>query len=84
MHTSPWMHNGLFDNIIGVINMYNSGMHMIDPTAEKKAADPMYPYTDPLLKKLDLTAAEIQDIAAFLTAVTAPKYKMARPDALPQ
>lgn len=84
MNTAPYMHNGLFPNIIGVLNIYNSGMHMINPTAEQKAADPMYPVTDPLLKKLDLTKDEIQDIASFLQAVTATTYRMPRPEKLPR
>jgi len=84
MNTNPWMHNGLFDNIIGVLNIYNSGMHMIDPTPEKKKTDPLYPVTDPLMKKLNLSREEIQDLAAFLNAVTATKYRMARPEKLPR
>lgn len=84
MNTAPYMHNGLFPNIIGVLNIYNSGMHMIDPTPEQKAADPMYPVTDPLLKKLNLTKEEIQDIASFLQAVTATTYRMPRPEKLPR
>ncbi|MGO1245604.1 MAG: cytochrome-c peroxidase [Sphingobacterium sp.] len=79
MNTAPYMHNGLMPNVIGVINLYNSGMHMIDPTPAQKAADPMYPVTDPLLKKLDLTKEEIQDIAAFLESVTGTIYKHPRP-----
>ena len=84
MNTNPWMHNGLFDNIIGLLNIYNSGMHMIDPKPEQKAADPLYPVTDPLMKKLNLTKDEIQDIASFLNSVTATKYRMARPEKLPR
>lgn len=84
MNTNPWMHNGLFDNITGVINIYNSGMQMVSATAAKKAADPLYPVTDPLLKKLDLTREEIQSIVAFLQSVTATQYKMQRPDKLPR
>ena len=84
MNTNPWMHNGLFDNITGVLNIYNSGMHMIDPTPVKKKTDPLYPVTDPLMKKLNLSREEIQDLAAFLNAVTATKYRMARPEKLPR
>ncbi len=84
MNTGPWMHHGLFDSMTGVLNMYNSGMHMIDPKPEQKAADPLYPYTDPLMKKLDLTKAEIKDIEAFLHAITATKYRMNRPESYPR
>ena len=84
MNTGPWMHNGLFDNIIGVINMYNSGMVMNNPKTPEQLADAMHPKTDVLLKPLELTREEIQAIAAFLEATTATKYRMPRPESLPR
>ncbi|MGK6350530.1 cytochrome-c peroxidase [Parapedobacter sp. DT-150] len=80
LHGAPWMHNGLFSNIGGIVNMYNSGMHMIDPSAEEKAADPLFPVTDPLLRPLKLNAEEKEAIVAFLGAVTATQYHMRRPE----
>lgn len=82
--TAPYMHNGLMPNLLGVVNIYNSGMHMIDPSAEQKANDPLYPVTDPLLKKLDLTTDETKSIVAFLEAMTAASYRMPRPEKLPR
>ncbi|MNL26900.1 Cytochrome c551 peroxidase precursor [compost metagenome] len=84
MNTNPWMHNGMFDNIIGLINVYNSGMQMNSPTPEQKAKDPIYPVTDPLMKKLNLTAVEKEALVAFLQSVTATQYKMRRPEKLPR
>lgn len=84
MNTSPWMHNGMFDNIIGLINIYNSGMQMNTATPAQKASDPMYPITDPLMKKLNLTAVEKDAIVSFLESVTATQYKMRRPEKLPR
>ena len=84
MNTNPWMHNGLFDNMTGVINMYNSGMTMNNPRNAEQEADPMFPRTDPLLKKLDLTREEIQQVKAFMEAITATKYRMPRPEKLPR
>ncbi|MBD1430934.1 cytochrome-c peroxidase [Sphingobacterium litopenaei] len=84
MNTAPWMHNGLFEDIIGLLNLYNSGMIMNNPKTAEQHADPMFPRTDPLLKKLDLNKEEIQAIAAFLKATTATKYRMNRPEALPR
>lgn len=84
MNTDPWMHNGLFWNMTGVLNMYNSGMQMNSATAEQKQNDINYPVTDPLMKKLHLTKTEIQDIEAFLHAITATKFRMRRPEALPR
>lgn len=84
MNTSPWMHNGLFDNITGVVNIYNSGMQMNTATKAQKEADPLHPVTDPLMKKLNLTKDEIQSVVAFLESITATQYKMHRPDQLPR
>lgn len=84
MNTDPWMHNGLFDNITGLLNIYNSGMQMNTAKPEVKAADPMAPITDPLMKPLKLSKQEIQDVIAFLRAITATEYKMQRPDKLPR
>lgn len=78
--TRPWMHNGLFDDLEGIINIYNSGMHMIDPKPEQKLKDPMYPVTDPLMKKLDLTVDEKKALILFLEALNGTKFKMRRPD----
>jgi len=79
LNTSPWMHNGFFDDLDGLINLYNSGMHMIDPTEEEKAKDPLYPYTDPLLKPLSLTRDEKAALKSFLEAMNGSKFKMDRP-----
>lgn len=84
MNTGPWMHNGLFDNITGIVNIYNSGMQMNTATAAQKAADPLHPVTDPLMKKLNLTKDEIQSVVAFLQSITGTQYKMPRPEKLPR
>lgn len=78
--TRPWMHNGLFDNLEGIVNIYNSGMHMIDPSIEKKQADPLYPVTDQLMQPLHLSKEEIKAIVAFLESLSGSQYKMKRPD----
>lgn len=80
MLTQPWMHNGLFGDLEGVVNMYNSGMHMIDPSPEVKEKDPLYPVTDPLLKPLKLTKEEKKALVSFLEALSGTKYKMRRPE----
>lgn len=80
MLTQPWMHNGLFGELEGVVNMYNSGMHMIDPSPEVKQKDPLYPVTDPLLKPLKLTKEEKKALISFLEALSGTKYKMRRPE----
>ncbi len=84
MNSEPWMHNGLFGSMPGILNMYNSGMHMNDAKPEQKAADPLYPVADPLLKPLQLTVEEKDAVVAFLGAITATQYKMRRPEQLPR
>lgn len=77
--TRPWMHNGLFNDLEGIVNIYNSGMHMNDPSEEKKKQDPLYPSTDSLLKPLQLTKDEKKALVSFLGAFSGTKYKMRRP-----
>lgn len=77
--TRPWMHNGLFDNLEGVINMYNSGMPQAARTDEQKN-DPLFPKTDRLLKPLKLTKEEKGDLLAFLNTLTGVPYRMRRPE----
>ncbi|WP_447641393.1 MULTISPECIES: cytochrome-c peroxidase [Chitinophagaceae] len=79
MLTRPWMHNGLFDNLNGVINMYNSGMHQLD-NKNTNPADSLYPHTDVLLQPLQLTKEEKKSLVAFLEALTTVEYKMPRPE----
>ncbi len=79
MRTRPWMHNGLFDNMEGVINMYNAGMPQPKPKPGQEK-DTLFPKTDPLLKALNLTVAERKDLLAFLNSITAAPLKTKMPD----
>lgn len=79
LNTRPWMHNGFFDDLDGLINLYNSGMHMIDPSVEEKEKDPLFPFTDPLLQPLNLTKEEKLALKSFLEAMNGSRYKMDRP-----
>ncbi|MEC7824715.1 MAG: cytochrome c peroxidase [Pseudomonadota bacterium] len=65
-HTGPWMHNGLFSSLPGVVNLYNAGGAR---TKRREAYDndPLYPETTPLLVKLELTKEERSALVAFLT-----------------
>lgn len=68
MNTKPWMHNGLFADMPGIISIYNAGGVRFD----KKPDDPLSPQTSHLLQPLDLNAEEQSAIIAFLQALTAP------------
>lgn len=67
MNTKPWMHNGFFASMIGVLNIYNAGgaRNKVDPN------DPMSPVVSKHLKPLKLTTEEILALESFMTAVTA-------------
>lgn len=80
--TRPWMHNGLFDNLDGLLNMYNAGM----PRVKRKAGqenDLLFPVTSPLLKPLHLSKDEKAAVIAFLESITTTSYRVQRP-VLPQ
>lgn len=79
MLTRPWMHNGLFDNLGGIINMYNSGMHQLDNKVNR-SVDSLYPHTDILLQPLHLTKEEKESLVAFLQSLSTVEYKMPRPE----
>ncbi len=82
LRTRPWMHNGMFDEMDGVVGMYNNGM--LHP--KRKAGqenDPLFPVTSPLLKPLGLTEPERDALIAFLGTITTNSYRIERPK-LPQ
>ena len=64
--SGPWMHNGLFPQMVGLLNMYNAGMSRPVPHNAQQAADPQFPVTSPLLQPLQLTSAEIIALKSFL------------------
>lgn len=63
--TFPWMHNGLFDDLLGIVNMYNHGGARPKPR-KNQLNDPHFPKTTKLLKPLKLTKQERLDLVAFL------------------
>lgn len=73
--TAPYMHNGLFPNIIGVINMYNAGM----PTEKRNMESPLAPKKSKMLEKLNLSDSEISDLENFLKTLHSYQYKMRAP-----
>lgn len=82
MRTGPWMHNGLFGSMQGIMNMYDHGMARPKPRPEFKD-DPLWPTTSEILKPLGLTQEEKEDLMAFLESMTTTIYRMPRPE-LPQ
>lgn len=64
--TAPYMHNGLFPHLRGVLNAYNGGM--FHPKGKAKENLP-YPKTDSLLQPLGLSQDEIEALEAFLNTL---------------
>jgi len=73
--TAPYMHNGLFPNIRGVLNMYNAGM----PNEKRNRDSPLAPHKSKMLEKLNLTDEELTDLENFLNTLHSYKYKMRAP-----
>jgi len=77
--TAPYMHNGLFPHIRGVLNMYNAGM----PDEKRNRESPLAPKKSAMLEKLNLTENELADLENFLKTLHSYQYKM-RPPQLPK
>lgn len=81
--TGPYMHNGLFPEIRGVLNMYNVGM----PNQKRKpeqANDPLFPINSPLLHRLNLNEEEMQALEAFLGSISSVIYREPAPEEFPK
>ncbi|MCV6903315.1 MAG: cytochrome-c peroxidase [Achromobacter xylosoxidans] len=63
----PWMHNGLFPDLRGLLRMYNAGMGREAPPADPP--DPHAPRKSAHIKPLDLSPAEIDALLAFLNTL---------------
>jgi cytochrome c peroxidase len=79
MRTRPWFHNGLFDNMDGVMNMYNNGMAQPKPKPNQMS-DPLFPKTDIHLKKLNLSKEERDALIAFLESITTEPWRIKAPE----
>lgn len=62
-HAGPWMHNGLFADLPGLIRLYNIGMGNV---AGDPAQDPYTPTKSPHIQPLQLNAAEIDALVEWL------------------
>jgi len=72
--TAPYMHNGLFSSLKGIVNMYNKGM-----TIRKKLKQGE-PAISPLIKPLKMTKVEKKALLAFLISASRRPYKMREPE----
>ncbi|OYD25080.1 cytochrome-c peroxidase [Oceanimonas baumannii] len=72
-YTGPWMHNGLFPSIRGILNMYNAGM--IGNTRLPPGLPPLSVH----IKPLHLSSAELDALEAFLSALNQQPYRRPLP-----
>lgn len=63
--TGPWIHNGLFPDLQGVLNFYNVGMPRPQPQGEQ-VNDPLFPKTSARFQRLGLNAEELRALRSFL------------------
>lgn len=62
-HAGPWMHNGLFADLPGLIRLYNGGMGVVAGDPQK---DAYVPTKSEHIKPLNLNAAEIDALVEWL------------------
>lgn len=65
--TAPYMHDGSLTTLKQVITHYNNG-------GATKADDKINPYLSGGIRPLNLTDAQMDDLAAFMGALTSPQY----------
>lgn len=75
IYTPPYMHNGVFDDLEEVVDFYNDGGG--EDLTEKTFG---IANKSPLLKKLDLTDEEKEDLVAFLESLTGEEIYMDPPE----
>ena len=69
VHTPPYMHNGSFFDLTEVVEFYNDGGGVNEFAANKTK----------LLKPLNLSDEEIEDLVAFIESLSGPNIQMSTP-----
>lgn len=80
--TGPYMHNGLFPHLEGVLRAYNAGMGVIRRKPEQKD-DPLFPQKSPHLRSLGLNEHDLADLRAFLESLAEVPLRV-RPELPPE
>jgi cytochrome c peroxidase len=68
--TAPYMHDGSIETLRDVVTHYNNG----GVTTE---GDPVNAFISGGIRPLDLTDEQIDDLVAFMEALTSPAYEIA-------
>ncbi|MBV0933762.1 cytochrome-c peroxidase [Marinobacterium sp. A346] len=75
-YTAPWMHNGFFPSLRGVLNMYNAGM------IGNTRLHPELPPLSPLIQPLHLSRTELDALEAFLATLNRRPVAIRPPEPL--
>jgi len=68
--TPPYMHDGSLETLKEVVEHYNNG-------GVTNADDPVNDFLSGGIRPLDLTEQQIDDLVAFMEALTSPEYENA-------
>ena len=77
--TGPWMHNGNFPSLKDVVEYYNLG----NPAPIQRhiqVDENMRPITSPILRKLHMSREEMNQLEAFLRAISTSPRRMFPPE----
>jgi len=66
--TAPYMHDGSLETLEDVVNFYNNGGRVED-------SDPFYDFQSGGIRPLNLNDDQIDDLVAFMKALTSPEYE---------
>lgn len=66
--TAPYMHDGSLETLRDVVVFYNNGGRL-------KQSDPTFDFQSGGIRPLDLSDEQIDDLVAFLEALTSPEYQ---------
>ncbi len=66
--TAPYMHDGSLETLKDVVVFYNNGGRV-------KESDPFFDFQSGGIRPLDLSDEQVDDLVAFLEALTSPEYK---------
>ena len=69
--TGPWMHNGVFDDLIEVVEYYNQGNpNFVQRNPNDSHRFHLIPQPTPILRPIGLSKTEVKALVAFLETLT--------------
>jgi cytochrome c peroxidase len=77
--TGPWTHDGNFNQLQGLMEVYSNGMKQPRPKKEQEN-DPRFPKTDVLIHKLNLTEKEQKQLVRFLESISNFAFRVSVPE----